>query len=595
MRSVHTTVDCNTETTGELDDFGIILIPEDDFGDSCGENDNSWEPGDVLETKAKLAALAPFQVNPFSSSSFADELFGFSNQDAYRTSISAQSLHSIITENSGSTVSTLPFPFYSRPTLPHVDDFVQRHELLYSNIRLQIQHERRSKVLSGQNPKSTTDLDVNPSTYSSARLKSAINAVPTTSYNYLGHENEQDRGDLTNYQIEQFVKYIMTLWEQTDYSRSPSSTAISYQDMLVALRIHARSASKFDKGMDYIQDLLMVSFDDLLFRSNLTHSEWFDANSKGIAGEVYFIATITFNKSIRDMCKLHGLPLWSNGDLRVLRLHLSQEGGLEPTLNSVLKAVRKFYTGTEERCRYEGALPIIHKIKRLMALRKHRVMDFFLLIERDPSRAVSPRKLIASIKQLLVSSGGTQSDSCLLGNGFVSTCSTAVGPSAERSNGAGLPIRMKKMQTDKLTPLSAELTSHITEMQAAMQARLNCRKSPQAPVPVSTSLHASSDQTRAAIVKFAAVLPVGKRFLPPMPLSPSIMTCVKHPETAGVAVADCPNRAGHRINAGATHLSFNLSPAFQSVVESRTKTLVSSLEQYNSKRERNLNRLAAFF
>ena len=592
MQAVQITVDCNTETAGELDDFGIIFIPENEFGVSCEENDNSWEPGNALEAIGKSAALASFQVNPFSSSSFADELFGFSNQDAYRTSISAHSLHSVITGNSSSTVSTLPFPFYTRPCLPHVDDFVYRHELLYSNIRLRIQHERRLKVLSGQYPKPTADLDANPSTYSSRRLKSAVAVVPSTSYN---HENEQGQGNLTSYQIEQFVNYVITLGERMDCIPSSSSTVISYQDMLTALRIHARSASKFDKGIDYIQDLLMVSFDDLLFRTNLTHSEWFDANSQGIAGEEYFIATITFNKSMRNMCKLHSLPLWSNGDLRVLRLHLSREGALEPTLNSVLKAVRKFYRGTEERCRFEAALPIINKIKLLMAQRKHRVMDFFLLIERDPSQAVSPRKLIASISHLLVSSESTDSGSCVLDSEIANTSSTTVGPCAERSRGAGLPIRMQKLQTDKLSPLSAELTCRITEMQAAIQARLNCRKSSHAPASILISRHTSSDQARTATVKFAATHSVGKKSLPPMPLAASIMTGVKHSESAGAAVADCPNRTGHRVSVGATHLSFNLSPSFQSVVESRTKKLVSSLEQYDSKRERNLNRLAAFF
>jgi hypothetical protein len=41
--------------------------------------------------------------------------------------------------------------------------------------------------------------------------------------------------------------------------------------------------------------------------------------------------------------------------------------------------------------------------------------------------------------------------------------------------------------------------------------------------------------------------------------------------------------------------SLTLSPAFQSAVEVRTQSLISSLKQYDKKREHNLNLLAGFF
>jgi hypothetical protein len=41
--------------------------------------------------------------------------------------------------------------------------------------------------------------------------------------------------------------------------------------------------------------------------------------------------------------------------------------------------------------------------------------------------------------------------------------------------------------------------------------------------------------------------------------------------------------------------SLTLSSAFQSAVEVRTQSLISSLKQYDKKREHNLNLLAGFF
>ena len=421
---------------------------------------------------------------------------------------------------------------------------------------------------------------------------------------------------------------------------------ISYPDMVNALRMHARTASKYGQGVDYTQELLMASFDDLLFRSNHSHIEWFDASCQGVAGGEYKMTTLMFNKSIRNMCEQHGLPHWSNSDLKVLRLHMSPEGEYEPNLHGVMRAVRLFYSTNEERDQFEAARPIVSKINRLMRASKHRVVDFFVLIERDLTEPVHPKKLMAAIKHLLVGNESNDDsinfpESDATARTFDTTCgSTAgrgdgvwgggsvTGVEAGMGDGTGFRASPTKKITplEPLEPLSQELISRITAMQEDMQKRLYMAASSGGQTHRLHAPDASAfDNLSTATISFAMKATAGKLLLTPLPPSPSsslspskgdlmglgsTMTSPSHASggVAGAGVGGVGGVGGAGGGSGgrdgkkplqkgarSPKLTFNLSPSFPSKVEQRTQALVTSLKQYDQKREHNLNRLAALY
>ena len=581
------------------------------------ESADVWGPDDLLNNDK----WSPFKVNSFSSSTFADELFGFYTASANQQppAITARSVHSIVTETSSSSAaSTLPFPFYNRPELPHVDEFVLKDKLHYKNLRLLNMYERKSKIMNPLGMTQSDDITQTPFELNSKKDDSAskgrVLQVPSTeSWDDFDEGSEMSDGTLSNIQIKQFVQYIMLFLEEetgTIPNGSKKIQGIHYQEMLTALRMHARNANKFSDDMDYIQELLMASFDDLICRSNHTHIEWFDAYSQGVAGGEYKMTINNFNRSIRNMCEQHKLPVWTNADLKVLRLHMCVDGEYEPCIKGVMRAVRKFYTTKEERDYYEAARPIINKIKRLMRSRKHRVIDFFLLIERNLSIPVPPRKLMAAIKQLLVTSDNNNNNELpknTLNGGESITSNFSVDTSRSSLTGKGPLSRMTNNTNKKITPLapleplSPEMMTRIAVMKENMQNRLHMAassggKTHRLKVPGSSPL----DKLGTATISFAMKSVVNKMILNPLPI-PIIVVKVSPSDTLGSSMNSTSTSSQGKLELvlkstkKSPKATFNLSPSFPSVVEQRTQLLVSNLKQYDQKREHNLSLLAALY
>jgi hypothetical protein len=275
--------------------------------DGVEESDVWGYTEDPMADMQRVTKEAPFQVTPFSVG-FADELFSFSAANDELSSEAdtntADSVRSTVTDNTANTVnsvstfSTIPFPFYSRPTIPHVDEFIEVDMLRYANLRIVNFNERNAKLANKLAAPCLTQMlrdeskkvgsNYHPSS-SVIRKKLIRKSSKLTSI----LSDEDDGITLTDKQIKLFVKYILSI---TEYSfedlSSTNSISISYQnrmgvtfkDMKMALRMYTRNTSKFEDRRDYIQELLMASFDDLLYRSKITHSEWFNSNCMAVAG-----------------------------------------------------------------------------------------------------------------------------------------------------------------------------------------------------------------------------------------------------------------------------------------------------------------------
>ena len=88
-----------------------------------------------------------------------------------------------------------------------------------------------------------------------------------------------------------------------------------------------------------------------------------------------------------------------------------------------------------------------------MRSRKHRVIDFFLLIERNLSIPVPPRKLMAAIKQLLVTSDNNNNNELTkntLNGGESITSNFSVDTSRSSLTGKGPLSRMTNNTNKKI-------------------------------------------------------------------------------------------------------------------------------------------------
>ena len=559
----------------------------------------------------------PIEVNPFSSANFADELFGFMfpseiRESAPNTADSICGLTGHIIETGSSNISTIPFPFHNQPELPHVDEFILKDKLHYSNLRIQNMQEHNAKTM---NPLHHSAKDIVDSEWSkrdtSSTGKSRVRVTTTQTSTTSEDGSNQADTTLSSNQIKQFVEYVLLSREDekrngkphlSSSSTGPTATGIYYQDMVTALRMHVRKTNKFEDRRDSIEDLLMASFDDLLVRSSLTPILWFNGSSQSLIGGENQMTALMFNRSIRSMCEQHGLPLWTNSDLKVLRLYMNLEGECDLNVRGVRGAFRKFHSTDEEREHLEAAQPIISKIKCLMHSKKSRVIDLFHLITKSIEDPVPPKKLIAAIEQLLV----TGEDPKIQVNAPVKDATTRSWISYDDSvamrggrgkGGEGGPIRphvLPRIGTtlDSLT-VTKDIASRVTNAQEDMQARLHMAANDTArsqKLLLQTSKATPFDFLTLNTISSGIKSCKGKLYLTPLPLSSTALENRNKSEKFSTNIFPL-----EKFDLNQSKLSFTLSATFPNIVQKRTQSLVSNLQQYDLKRERNLSRLAALY
>ena len=372
---------------------------------------------DVFQTgQFDLNASAPFEVRPFSSSSAADELFNFttveSNNevddsiDSDRSNViitraaTTNSITSAVTDFSqNSNSASLPFPFYERPLLPGVDDFVMRSKLGYDHIRMMAMYEKKAMASKVIPLKSMIPSDMKSI---GSQTKSNIHKASLTSV----EEIVDPELLLNREQLSLFVKYVQFYGEEDRNSRYYKG--ISLADVEAAMRMHSRTTSVASRKYEhvYAQELLMAAFDDLLEKLDISYQTWFHTYSMKVAGNEPKITIPTFNKSIRWMCEDTSVPQWTNPDLRLLRLNFCVEGQTEPTMPGIQRAYRKFYSSVEERTELYAANPIIDRIKTHLNLKKMRVKDFFNFIALEPTCLVTDKQFIDTVDNLLNGNSG---------------------------------------------------------------------------------------------------------------------------------------------------------------------------------------------
>eukprot|EP00596_Hydrurales_sp_CCMP1899_P001198 CAMPEP_0119034132 /NCGR_PEP_ID=MMETSP1177-20130426/1164_1 /TAXON_ID=2985 /ORGANISM="Ochromonas sp, Strain CCMP1899" /LENGTH=304 /DNA_ID=CAMNT_0006991375 /DNA_START=99 /DNA_END=1010 /DNA_ORIENTATION=+ len=302
----------------ETDDGDIDngKINRSDIKETTSDDDNDvWGSSNVV--MQGLTELSPIEVNPFSGN-FADELFNFTDESTNLESRDERSANtttsSVLTENSVHSGMTLPFPFHNRPLLPHVDEFIQKDKLHYNHLRLLNMYERKSRLMNPHEPCIKKPIDDDVKRKEDKDNKSRLDSLSRRSYDTIeafamDDESFLDDDDLSNTQIKEFVKYIISVTEG-DEPHTESRIGVTFKNMKTALRMHTRNTSKFDDGRDYLQELLMASFNDLLCRSDINYLEWFNMNSIGLEDFDRRMNALLFNKSIRKMCEEHYLPGW---------------------------------------------------------------------------------------------------------------------------------------------------------------------------------------------------------------------------------------------------------------------------------------------
>lgn len=364
-----------------------------------------------------------FYVRPFTSGSAVEEMFSFAQKDAgegislsssgedgfldeeqaydFRGATS-NSIASAITElsqhspNAMPTTFPLPSRFNDRPGLPHVDEFVNKSKLGYDHLRMMTLFEKKAAFLKARlkapksvnfiGPESVADPLGGGGSY--FHMGSGVGSPSVGNYSTLSIK-----------QVRLFIKCIQYFGEIDP--NSDKYHGMTYTDVETALRMHARSTSVLQEGKDDPTELLMAAFEDLLIKVEQAPTQWFQINCMQVAGNEPKMTKEMFHTNVRKMCRLCGLPEWTNHDMRQLRLHLSRDGETEPTMNGVLRAFRRYNAMTEEKEILVSAKPIIDRILRLMKKRKIRLIDFFSYIGADPSAPVQPRLLADSIHKLL--------------------------------------------------------------------------------------------------------------------------------------------------------------------------------------------------
>jgi len=310
----------------------------------------------------------------------------------------------------GSTGGHLPFPFPNRPALPHVDDFVPKSKLQYDHLRMMSGYEKKAAFAKkGVNFPSDLPHTQHPQHAQHEQhphmwhVKSGSVTAPGSAATGLGSPSYGHLSTLTERQVYLFIDYIQFFGEVD--ARSSHYRGITYADIETALRQHTRTTIALQEGTDDPTELLMAAFDDLLQRSKLTPTTWFQRNSMQKAGNEPKLTKELFCQSIRGMCREHFLPAWTNLDMRQLRLHLSVDGQTEPTMGGVLRAFRRYHALGEEKTIMDAAHPVVAKIKKLMRRRKIRIVDFFNYIQADPLKPMSARTLAHAIDQVLGTGG----------------------------------------------------------------------------------------------------------------------------------------------------------------------------------------------
>ena len=581
---------------------------------SQNERGNIWGSGDIIGIEDDIESSS-IEINLSDSNTFGNKLLGItlSTEDqelAHNTADSVCGFSSLISETSSSNISTIPFPFYNRPELPHVDEFIQKNNLRYINLRVQNMQEHNAKTMN-RHCHITGDaicsdwnkVDVLSPSIATRKLRVIKSRVPSTCL----MDSHQSDAALSTHQTKLFVDYVLLLIEdgkgKGKIPLSLSSTAsvakgIFYHDIVTALRMHVRDTNKHGDKMDYIEDLLMASFDDLLFRSKLNHVQWFDASSQIIIGGENQMNTLMFNKSVRYMCEEHGLPLWTNCDLKVLRLHMSLEGETYLNIRGVKWAFRKFHSTNEEKMKLEAARPIILKIKNLMHAKKIRVIDFFLLIAPSIQDAVSPKMLTLAIEQLLLAedeenahTDPSSSTSITSDNVLVQTLNSLDEPVPVRWGS----IRHSNMRSPKkgailepLVPLSVDVVSKIANAQEDIEARLHMaanmpNQGNQMLMHMQISNGSPIDSLSVNTISSGMKSLTGKSLLKSLPLS--------RMETKNNDKYE--RDPFHYTDYKPTKLCFSFSTNFPSVVQHKTRSLVSNVQQCNLRRDHNLTRFAA--
>ena len=579
-----------------------------DFYQLCGsqnECDDTWTSDDSIGTQDDVESSS-IEINPSNSNTFDDKLFGLilsrDNQESTRnTADSVCGLSSLYSETSSSNISTIPFPFYDRPELPHVDEFILKNNLHYSNIRSQNMQEHNAKTMNRYchitGDIISTDwnkIDVLSPSIGKRKLRVTKSQMHLTCL----EDSHQSDTTLSTHQIKLFVEYVLLLMEdgkcrgKSALYLSGTASAVKgiyYHDIVTALRMHVRNTNKHGDRMDYIEDLLMASFDDLLVRSNLTHIQWFEACSQSIIGGDNQMNTLTFNRSIRNICEEHGLPLWTNSDLKVLRLHMSLEGESYLSIRGIMWAFRKFRSTNEEKVQLEAARPIILTIKSLMHAKKIRVIDFFLLIATSIQDAVSPKMLVTAIGQILLAEdednvhNDSKSSTRILSLNSLDELTPVRWGSVRHTN-----VRSPKKGTilEPLQPLSMDVVSKIAIAQEDIEARLymaanvtNQANQMQMQPYYRSPMDSLSINTISSGMKSI----IGNSLLKSPPLS-RIET-----KNNGIYETD----PLHYTDLKPTKLCFTFSSNFPSIVQQKTRSLVSNVQQYNLRRDYNLSRFAA--
>ena len=584
------------------------------LSNSLNERDNIWGSGDSIATEDDIESSS-IEFSLSDSNTFGDKLFGTTlsteNQELVRnTADSVCGFSSLISETSSSNISTFPFPFYNRPELPHVDEFIQKNNLHYINLRVQNMQEHNAKTMN-RHCHITGDAicsdwnkaDVLSPSIGTRKLRVIKSQVPSTCL----IDSHQSDAALSTHQTKLFVEYVLLLMEdgkgKGKIPLSFSSTAsvakgIFYHDIVTALRMHVRNTNKHGDKMDYIEDLLMASFDDLLFRSKRTHIQWFEASSQIIIGGDNQMNTLMFNKSIRNMCEEHGLPLWTNCDLKVLRLHMCLEGETYLNIRGVMWAFRKFHSTNEEKMQLEAARPIILKIKNLMHAKKIRVIDFFLLIATSIQDAVSPKILTLAIEQLLLAENEENAHTDLRSS--TSITSDNVRSQTLHSLDEPVPVRWgsirhSNMRSPKkgtilepLEPLSVDVVSKIANAQEDIEARLHMaanmpNQGNQILMHMQISNGSPIDSLSVNTISSGMKSLTGKSLLKSLPLS--------RIETKNNDKYE--RDPFHYTDYKPTKLCFTFSTNFPSVVQHKTRSLVSNVQQCHLRRDHNLIRFAA--
>ena len=454
----------------------------------------SDEDGGDLDDE--LEGAPPFVVRPFTSESAAASMFNYhpdegsmssggldSDPVVHTRAATTSSIASAMTEMSvppvfaghgmgssssshmGSAIgssghtSSLPFPFPNRPGLPHVDDFVPKSKLAYDHMRMMSGYEKKA-AFAKKGVNFPGDVHQPPHFLP---IKTGMVVAPGSAPGGLGSPSYGNLSTLTERQVYLFIEYIQFFGEVD--AQSSAYRGITYADIETALRQHTRTTLALEEGTDDPTALLMAAFDDLLKRSKLTPTSWFQRNSMQKAGNEPKLTKELFCQSIRGMCREHLLPAWTNHDMRQLRLHLSVDGQTEPTMSGVLRAFRRYHALGEEKTVMDAAHPVVAKIKKLMRKRKIRILDFFNCLQADPLKPMSARTLAHAIDQVLAGGSAVPvysprrrtSQASLLGQ-EPSAISMLSAPAT-----AGLPHRSNTLSLSKIhAAKSSILLSSIT-------------------------------------------------------------------------------------------------------------------------------------